>query len=434
MNRVFNPLVDIPTEAPQAPIPRPAAPIAPAYPSALGVAAYHGIAGEIVGAIAPHSEADPAALLVQLLVVFGNCLGRGPYYRVEATRHYTNEYTNLVGQSAKARKGTSYSWIDRLFGIVDESWSGKRQAHGLVSGEGIIHHIRDEMPGAREGEVLAGVDDKRLLIVEEEMGGPLSSAARKDNTLTAILRCAWDGKNLRTLAKNSHEIATAPHVSIIGHITLDELKAKLRGDSLTNGFANRFLWIYARRAQFLPDGGSLEIDDLRDLAERLAAILAAAREFGEIRRDPEAAELWRAEDQQLSAERPGLVGAVTSRQEAHAVRLSLIYALLDGSDIIRVEHLRAAFALCDYALRSAEYCFGGLSANAKTILNALKETAPEGLTRTVMFKQVFQCHTNSAQIDEALTELEAGHHAVRTMEQTGGKPRELWHLASPATE
>jgi hypothetical protein len=314
--------------------------------------------------------------------------------------------------------------------MTDPGWLSGCQAHGLVSGEGIVHHVRDAMPGTKEGEILAGITDKRLLIVEEEMGGVLSASGRKDNTLTAILRCAWDGKNLRTLAKNSYEIATAPHISIIGHITLDELKAKLRGDSLTNGFANRFLWIYARRAQFLPDGGDLRAEDLRDQAEALQKVIATARGRGRLRRDPAADALWRAVYHQLSEERGGLLGAVTSRQEAHAIRLALIYALLDGAEVIRLEHLQAALAVCEYALRSADYCFGGLSANAQAILEALQTVAPEGLSRTAIQKQVFHGHCDSAELTAALEELDAGRHATTIVESTEGGPREMWFLAN----
>jgi hypothetical protein len=44
-------------------------------------AAYHGIAGNIVRTILPHSEADPVALLIQTLVMAGNVIGRAPHFR-----------------------------------------------------------------------------------------------------------------------------------------------------------------------------------------------------------------------------------------------------------------------------------------------------------------------------------------------------------------
>ena len=43
-------------------------------------AAYYGLAGDVVRAIAPHSEADPLALLLQYLTAFGNAVGNAPYF------------------------------------------------------------------------------------------------------------------------------------------------------------------------------------------------------------------------------------------------------------------------------------------------------------------------------------------------------------------
>jgi len=53
----------------------------------LDDAALYGLAGDVVKAIVPASEADPVALLVQTLVAAGNVIGRGPYYRVEGDQH-----------------------------------------------------------------------------------------------------------------------------------------------------------------------------------------------------------------------------------------------------------------------------------------------------------------------------------------------------------
>lgn len=77
-------------------------------PGPFAPAAYHGLAGDIVRTIAPHTEADPAALLFQLLTAFGNSVGSGPCFRVEATLHRANLFCVLVGASSKARKGTSW--------------------------------------------------------------------------------------------------------------------------------------------------------------------------------------------------------------------------------------------------------------------------------------------------------------------------------------
>jgi len=52
-----------------------------AWPTLDDVALY-GTAGSIVKAVAPHTEADPAAILVQLLAVFGATLGSNPHIAV----------------------------------------------------------------------------------------------------------------------------------------------------------------------------------------------------------------------------------------------------------------------------------------------------------------------------------------------------------------
>jgi hypothetical protein len=92
----------------------------------IDTAAFYGIAGEIVKSISPHSEADPAALLIQTLAMAGNVIGREPYYQVESDRHRPNLFAVLVGDSAKARKGTSQGRIRSILKIADQTWTDKR--------------------------------------------------------------------------------------------------------------------------------------------------------------------------------------------------------------------------------------------------------------------------------------------------------------------
>ena len=139
-------------------------------------AAFYGLAGEIVRRIEPHSEADPFALLIQILAAFGNCAGRAAHFKVEGDCHYTNINAVLVGKTSKGRKGTSWSQTKRLFDHVDENWSANRIQHGLSTGEGLIWAVRDA------GSQHESVDDKRLLIVESEFGKVLkvTTSPRKE--------------------------------------------------------------------------------------------------------------------------------------------------------------------------------------------------------------------------------------------------------------
>ena len=92
------------------------------WPAPLAPAALVGVFGDIVRMVAPHTEADPVALLVHSLVAFGNIIGRHAYFMVGATRHNLNLFALMVGDTAKARKGTSQQEILRFFRALDSTW------------------------------------------------------------------------------------------------------------------------------------------------------------------------------------------------------------------------------------------------------------------------------------------------------------------------
>ena len=114
-----------------------------------------------------------------------------------------------------------------------------------------------------------GVADKRLLVIEPEFASVLRVAGRDGNTLSTVYRQAWDSGLLRVLNKNSPVKATGTHISIIGHITRDELLMELSNNDKVNGFGNRNLWLCVQRSKFLPDGGDWDHLDLGPLVSRL---------------------------------------------------------------------------------------------------------------------------------------------------------------------
>jgi len=150
-------------------------------------AAYQGLAGEVVESIEPHSESDPVAILVQFLTLAGNALGRTAYYRHEANRHHSNLFSVLVGETSKARKGTSLGWARAVVKVADQAWGDNRLKGGLSSGEGLINEVRDERrewnrKEGREEIVDPGVADKRLMVVEAEFASVLAVMERAGNT------------------------------------------------------------------------------------------------------------------------------------------------------------------------------------------------------------------------------------------------------------
>jgi hypothetical protein len=352
------------------------------------------LAGEVVHAISPHSEADPAAILGQYLVAVGNALGRDGFYQIEGDRHPPNLFLVLVGESGKGRKGTSWGRVRQIMAVADPAWTEHRITSGLSSGEGVIWAVRDPIIGfekqgkgaaAERVEVEAdpGVSDKRLLIVEPEYERALSVMKRDGSTLSAVVRDGWDRGDLSSLTKNYPARATGAHISIIGHITTEELRATLDRVSMANGSANRVLWLMVRRSRVLPFGGSLDEETITDLGRRTGAMIAAHK-VGRVTMSADAKEEWRLVYPDLSAGRSGLLGAITNRAEAQVIRLALLYALLDGGGEIKSGHLRAALALWEYAETSAEYIWSDCLGNpvADEILRVLRSAGAAGKARS----------------------------------------------------
>ena len=104
--------------------------------------------------------------------------------------------------------------------------------------------------------------------------------------------------------------------------------------------------VCAKRARLLPDGGSLTDNSFSILANELARRIDAARKIDHLTRNDDARKLWHEVYPKLTGDRAGSFGAITSRAEAHALRLSIIYALLDGKSQIELSHLQAALECC----------------------------------------------------------------------------------------
>jgi hypothetical protein len=406
----------------------------------LAPEALYGLPGDIVRAIDPYTEADSASVLIHVLVPFGSLIGSSPHAAVQNDLHPARIFAVVIGESSKGRKGTSWSAPREVFRKVDSKWSEERTRSGLSSGEGLIYHVRDELrktaPVKKGGRIIdyeqeivdAGESDKRLLCIESEFSNMLKIMAREGNSLSGVVRQAWDSGNLSTLTRNNPLRATGAHVSIIGHTTRDELLRSLSAIEQCNGFGNRFLWLLAKRSKILPQGATVPEETMARLAEQVAKAVSFASYTGRVIRDEPANELWDRIYEPLSEGRPGLAGAVLNRAEAQVLRLSLIYALLDCSKLIKVEHLQAAIAVWDYVEGSVRYVFGDKTGNpvADRIMDALRDSE-DGLTEDDIGLLFGSRKTEEKNL--ALEELLRLRRVTRESKQTGGRPETVWRAA-----
>lgn len=392
--------------------------------------AFYGLAGEVVKQLLPHTESDEAALLSQLLVCFGNAINRTAYFTAEASKHHTNLYTLIVGVSGKGRKGSSFNQIKQLFDFDEvQEWRTNSFLHGLSSGEGLVDRIKDvfkmEAPNIKIHENV----DKRLLCVETEFGNVLQVMKRNGNTLSGVMRQGWEGTKLETATKHNKQTATDPHISIIGHITYEELKTSINPVDLKNGLGNRFIFFCSDRSKELPEGFKLEPSKLRELQDKIGEAYRFAQSQGqkEILLSEEAKTLWKEVYSALSSQLLGIHGDLCGRAEAQVRRLSLILSLMNRESEVSRQALEAALAIWQYSSDSIKYIWGEDFGNPilDKIMAILESFAEDGRSRSDLIKD---CHNNYA-IGHQLDYLEERGLIIKSKKQgSGSKPVTYYYL------
>ena len=355
-------------------------PITMAPPERLADAAYHGIMGKVVKALEPLTEADNAALLLHTLIYCGAAIGRSPHIMADGARHGCNLFGMVIGATSKARKGSAQKRVESIMFLADPSISGRKRS-GLSTAEGFIQQVSD---GYLVGDDIVGeVVDKRLIVIESEVSSLIKKMNAKDSTLSDIIRVAWDGDDLHRLTKREPLHASNPHIAIVGHSSEEELRELVTDVSIANGFLNRFLIVYSHRSKLMPHGGG-DIPDAQkeSLFLELSERIAEAKNLEELAWDDEGYRAWELTYEALSEERGGFVGYALNRGEAQVLRLSLLYAVMDGSQVIKAAHLRAALAVWEYVEESTSYIFKDKLGNklAEQILRQIKTKSP--LTKT----------------------------------------------------
>jgi hypothetical protein len=339
---------------------------------------------------------------------------------VESTVHHPRTSVVLVGATAVSRKGTSLDHCKRVFRMADEGWTKANFITGLASGEGLIARLA-ELP---EGQ-------RNVVLTDPEFGRTLTAAGRDGSILSHILREIYDSGHLESNTRKSPMRIDGVHAALIGHITAEEYRATLAAVEIANGFANREMPVCAKRRQRLAEGGSLSDSEFAGIGKQLNVALAFARQRRRMRRSDEARAPWKSWYDGVPDE-GGLLGAMTARAEAHVLRLSMIYALLDRSETIETVHLRAAIAFWDYAAASVRYVFGRSLGDriADRILDELRLAYPGWLTRD-QIRNLFARHEPSDRLMAALESLERQGLAARTVIKTGGRPEERWVAVPP---
>lgn len=383
----------------------------------LDPAAWHGPAAEYVQLISPDTEADPLAVYAQILAWAGARVGRGTYTVLGAVQ-WARVWPLLCGATATGRKGTSEETSLTALSALS---SLPRTRTGLSSGEGLIQAFLptgDDPP-----------PDERLLIVESEWETVLSRLRREGNTLSGVLRDAWDGRPLSTLTVSDRTV-DVHHLVVVGHITPTAMRLGTDDLSISNGFLNRFLGpLLVHRPHLVP------FPDDPDPAAGLLleGIVDACRTSpnGRLRFTPSARSFysdWYISREEMRESWPDRVANTTARGPANLARLAVILAVLDQSNSLALDHVTAAAAMVEYADRCAHVLLGpGRAGLDHRILDALSGGP---LSRSEL-RDHLNRHVLASDLTDALEVLVSDGAVEVHQVPTGGRPRTVYSLTSP---
>ncbi|MEI7815089.1 MAG: hypothetical protein WCJ13_09895 [Coriobacteriia bacterium] len=278
-------------------------------------------------------------------------------------------------------------------------------------------------------------------MVESEFANVLHQGRRLGNTLSAALRDCWDGADLKPATKSNRLYASQPHVCLSGAISPSELTGLMRTRELTNGFANRFLMIWAERSRMPPFPRETPQTVVDRLARRTREVLAFVRADHHIEREhlrmelaPQGqwryAQLYRGELNDNFGD--GVVGALLERRAPMLLRLAMLMALSDLQSRIDASHIDAAMAWIRYATASVRFVFVSACEDAKLarvlersnrVLAFLRERGQA--TRSQISAECFRGKVPKAQIDASLDHLLASTPpkiTVQWAERSDGAP------------
>ena len=250
-----------------------------AHPT-LDPRALHGVVGEIVTALRPHTEPCDAGVLVSLAHRRRERhRPRAAHDGREQTGTRRRSFAALVGQSARARKGTAGDRALAIMEAADPGWARPRRGAGSAPARA------SSSSWPTPTAATSGCSWRSASW--GACSPPPTVRARRSHRSSATpstdSRCApapsgtTRGPPLPPRRDRPHHRRGAAR--------------KLIDTEVANGFANRFLWVRRHRARLLPEGGAGFGDDESTywgprLGERSPPLGASAL----VRRTPDASE------------------------------------------------------------------------------------------------------------------------------------------------
>lgn len=412
--------------------------IAPRYAEnpILSDDALPGLIGKIVKIVCKHCESDKSAVLMAVLLRWA-ALFSGHFIHDGEVQQWARTFAVIVGNSPKSRITASAKTVDRLF-------DGSRTSYRCFSGplsevDDIIYKVRDATDEYNHAGKYVGIDrgesNKNLYVLDKNFAFSLASKKPVLDTMSSVITGLFDdGDAVIQLSKDKWLKTTGADVTILAHIQRAELDAMRDKLNMPNGFASCFLWVLADRHSCIPLPEQIPAEQVEYFRKLIDERVEKANKFlCPITMTAQAKKLWEKAYPGLTTKYSGFAGSVVDRNDVHARRLAVIYALASGHSQIQTKDLKAAIAVVNYSCESALLLFSGANQDKRQekILQALRSAPNQELASTEITK-VFGNNISGNEKDEILRELVAAKLIVmeKVESKTKGKKTTMVRLAT----
>ncbi len=270
-------------------------------------------------------------------------------------------YLCLLGETGRSRKTTS---VDDARSLILEPLAPRSQqagepdpleiVNGSGSGEGLIDVLADRewFPEGADKKARPNIQTgRRAVFLFDEFGALLGKAGRDQaGDLIGFMLKAFDmPQELKHSTRSRKVICTNATATIIAASTAAYLSKGLSEDLIQAGLLNRFLFVQGGRGDPLPIRPAIDAEQHRQLLGRVAAALSAV--MGKpMSLSPEAVAVNDARYRldHGRQESSDLLAAATNRTPVMAVRLSMLFAVADGTSTISGEHMTAGWDVAEY--------------------------------------------------------------------------------------
>lgn len=310
------------------------------------------------------TEACNEFLFSGCLTAISVVLGRS--VRVDTSfRVFPNTFTVNVGPSGKSRKTTAQDFAEEVILAIDPEFV---ILPGIGSPEGLLSVMQDHP------KILVAVNELKIILAK--------GAQEATRGLIPRLVELYDCKPHVSLPNRKNPITVIDPCLILSTSTTQEWLHSMDPADVHGGLANRFLYFTG------PDKAPLHLPPSRDqhkfnrlvlelqtLRQKHCFTLPKAIPFS----DRASARYKPWYDAYRSSESDSeILDIVGQRLHTHAMKLMLIYAVMDGSDVIEPEHVDAGCAFADQQRKVHKVVFEGFDDTAmakidRSILVALRQ-------------------------------------------------------------